>query len=460
MKIAVIQLTKMGDLLQSVPLLKKLKLKYPAAEITLIHSELFHETAQKLPVDELMPVNLDRLFLKNGDGYRVVANEYSAEVVQTLKNFDLIVNLNSSSALRELLGNLTERKICGFYGNDEWSNNWLNFNLAFIKSRNFSTINLVDIFSNIIAGKNPGNFSTNDKSENKTVVIQLGSRSKKRQYPLALCADIADKLIDKGYSVKLTGSVEERVLVARFMEMVRNPYQITDYVGKTSISELFKIIESSGHLITTDTGTMHIAAHLKIPVTAIFTGPAYPFETLGYSSAVRAFIPDRNKYRCYPCQEETECPYNFGCQHSISPCAIVKSILGDVETLKFYRTDYDEIGQFLIPNATEKKSESEVLSYLNRIFALKEFCSVDKQIIYYFPDNDNLTKVTKSLITDLSRELKIMNFLSEKGENIWDKKDSFHYILPLMYMQKLAPNSNLPDKYRLFLMNIDEIINK
>ena len=56
MDILVINLMRLGDLIQTTPVLRRLRTEYPASKVTLVVMDLFLETARLLPrVDRLLP---------------------------------------------------------------------------------------------------------------------------------------------------------------------------------------------------------------------------------------------------------------------------------------------------------------------------------------------------------------------------------------------------------------------
>ena len=97
--------------------------------------------------------------------------------------------------------------------------------------------------------------------------------------------------------------------------------QCENLVGKTTLAELIAQLRECHLLVTNDTGSMHLAAHLGVPVLAIFgstedrlTGP------LGSSSRVL-----RHHVVCSPCFLR-ECPFDFRCMHSITVQEAVDAI--------------------------------------------------------------------------------------------------------------------------------------
>ena len=87
-----------------------------------------------------------------------------------------------------------------------------------------------------------------------------------------------------------------------------------DLTGKTSLSGLIDTLGGLTALLTNDTGTMHLADMLGVPLVAIFgstepvlTGPRAPQSTVL-----------RHKVECSPCFLR-ECPIDFRCMTNISP---------------------------------------------------------------------------------------------------------------------------------------------
>jgi ADP-heptose:LPS heptosyltransferase len=91
--------------------------------------------------------------------------------------------------------------------------------------------------------------------------------------------------------------------------------------GRTTLAELIERIRECRLVLTNDTGAMHLAAHLGVPVVAIFgsteerlTGP------LGPSSRVlRHHVP------CSPCFLR-ECPLDLRCMKAVTVDEVVAAI--------------------------------------------------------------------------------------------------------------------------------------
>ncbi|SLM28744.1 Glycosyl transferase family 9 [Desulfamplus magnetovallimortis] len=75
--------------------------------------------------------------------------------------------------------------------------------------------------------------------------------------------------------------------------------------GKTTLKGLMPIIKGARFFITNDTGPMHLAAALEVPVVAVF-GPANPVRTGPYGSIHRVI---QKKLPCSPCYAWQPCSH-------------------------------------------------------------------------------------------------------------------------------------------------------
>jgi heptosyltransferase II len=95
----------------------------------------------------------------------------------------------------------------------------------------------------------------------------------------------------------------------------------TNLVGQTTLSQLMSEISRCRALLTNDTGTMHLAAHLGVPTIALF-GSTEPALT-GPTGAGHTVI--RHHVECSPCFLR-ECPIDFRCMNRISVPEVVEAV--------------------------------------------------------------------------------------------------------------------------------------
>ncbi len=88
---------------------------------------------------------------------------------------------------------------------------------------------------------------------------------------------------------------------------------VRNLAGKTSLEELMDELSACALLLTNDTGTMHLAAFLGVPVVALF-GSTEPKLTAPLGDFHRLV---RRKAECSPCFLR-ECPLDFRCLNAIT----------------------------------------------------------------------------------------------------------------------------------------------
>ena len=116
------------------------------------------------------------------------------------------------------------------------------------------------------------------------------------------------------------GPGEEELGQAVAQRMEANPLVLS---GRTSLGELKAIIKRCHLFVTNDTGPMHVANALGVPVVAIF-GPTDPVATAPYN-ALHAIV--RNPVNCSPCLLR-ECPIDHRCMASISTGQVFEAAKG------------------------------------------------------------------------------------------------------------------------------------
>ena len=125
-------------------------------------------------------------------------------------------------------------------------------------------------------------------------------------------AELADRLIAAfDADVILFGAPQEDGMAARIAKSMRNP--VCNLVGKTPIGELPALLSACRLFIGNDSGAMHVAGAVGVPVIGIF-GPTDPEGT-------RAMTPQftliREPVECSPCFLR-KCPIDHRCMTRIS----------------------------------------------------------------------------------------------------------------------------------------------
>lgn len=88
--------------------------------------------------------------------------------------------------------------------------------------------------------------------------------------------------------------------------------RVVNLAGKTTLRELLALIEACDAFLSNDSGPMHIAAALQVPLIALF-GSTNPTKTGPYKFGEVIY----KKVFCSPCYRRV-CPIDFRCMEKIS----------------------------------------------------------------------------------------------------------------------------------------------
>lgn len=339
MNALVLNLTRFGDLLQSQPVMAGLaEAGFKAGAVCL---ENFAQAAELLPdAQKIAPLPGAGLLSDLQRSWPSGVQRLESWIRDLYDEFapDLVINLTPSLTSRLLTRRMTAAGVParGFlvdgYGFNADSSPWAAFLQLAAAERGVSPFNIVDLFVRVAGLPHSGKGLSAAVPEGPTsrsmeaslsratppgakglIALQLGASNDMRRWPVEKFRELATRLWEQeALAPMLLGSAAETPLALRFKEKNRTP--VIDLVGKTSLSELAAALSSASACVTNDTGTMHLAAALGLPVAAIFLATAQPFDTGPARLGCLCLEPDMD---CHPCPFKQPCPRNQACRQAI-----------------------------------------------------------------------------------------------------------------------------------------------
>ncbi|MES9995201.1 glycosyltransferase family 9 protein [Desulfovibrio aminophilus] len=141
--------------------------------------------------------------------------------------------------------------------------------------------------------------------------------------------------------------------------------KVTDLSGQTDWAGLVDALSGMDRVLTPDTGTMHLAAHLGVPVTAFFLSSAWCFETgpYGQGHTVHQAVLD-----CLPCLESRPCHLEHLCLTPFADPGFVRFLVtGKSEhapkDILSLRAGFDVLGQTYASVAGEDADREQRLRF-------------------------------------------------------------------------------------------------
>lgn len=328
MKLLIIKTSAIGDVLRTTSILQGLKEKYKNLFITWLIEKKAYGIIRTNP------------FIQ-----RILILEYTKRIDD---KFDLIINLEESKQICELISQVDKRKIFGAYLQDNGilysddSRRWLDLSLISRfgkeKANELKKINsesyqkIISDALGISASKPILNLTEKEK-----VFSEQFKREKSiigRQMVIGINTSAGNKWKHKSLSIKKTIELineikkefDARILIFgenREMERNRIIIENTGIINTGNNNSLMKfasLVNLCDIMITSDSLALHVATALDKKV-IVFLGPTSSAEIELYEDSIK-IIPNMDCLCCY----KNDCDFNPSCMDTIETTDFIKAI--------------------------------------------------------------------------------------------------------------------------------------
>ncbi len=395
-KILIVQLCRMGDLVQTLPLLKRLKEEVPTREITLLCIRESMSLIQDAPlVDRFVSIPFS-FFKEIRDQSDSLKLPLLLNTPELRESYDLVINLTHDAPSGVISANVRSPKKSGRISSSSpnaisVAGDWGKYLFSSVDARIENLFNLVDIHIGMGGAAHGAMTRWLDVKEDaargavqllcahgwkgggRLLALQLGANQPHRAWPLARFAALARRLIrHPGVEIVLLGAPPERDLGEEFARRAGIP--AIDLIGNTGLADLPAVLVNCDLLISNDTGTAHIAAAVGTKVLGLYFSTAYFGETAPFGAghmAVQVELP------CCPCLPEDRCE-TVPCKDSLLVEAVEKAAetmlfdrgdpVPDFPDLGVYRSRFLSNGTMIYAPASATIPERFQTGFLNRMF--------------------------------------------------------------------------------------------
>ena len=324
MKFLILRFSSIGDIVLTTPVIRCLRLQMPEAEIHFLSRQNFRDVLEHNPY-----INKNIFFKDDVD-----------EVISELKKekYDYIIDLHHNIRSLRVKRAL---KTKSFSFNKLNIEKWLIVNL---KINRLPQQHIVDRYLETISSfgiKNDGQgldyfISTSDEMaieklpetfRKNFIAWAIGAHHATKQLPIEKMISIARKI---KLPVVILGGKEDinksKELIKHFQTPVFNG------CGIFSINESAAIIKHAQHVLTHDTGMMHIAAAFRKNIISVWGNTIPEFGMSPYlpaAFATNSLIVQVNNLSCRPCSKigYQKCPKgHFKCMKEINENEIIKTL--------------------------------------------------------------------------------------------------------------------------------------
>lgn len=299
-KICIVHLNQIGDLIFSLPLLKALRENHPDASIHSLLKPYLQELLVDSPfVDRVIP-------RKSGltDKFKLLKNMRKNE-------YDLVISLARSEECLMLTA-LSRAKIKAGFSYFPWDlclnikenieghNSWYN-NAKLLKRMNVTVtktdyVGLLNVDTNKINLSLPEKFVIISPGTSERRLTKAWQKEKFAQLMLLLKKEY-------GFSIVLVGGMDNQEYNSEIIRILEEKdreknMDLLDLTGKIGLGSLCSVIKEASLFVGVDSGVMHMASCLDIPVVGLF-GPTDPFYVGPQNK--KSIVVREESMECVPC---------------------------------------------------------------------------------------------------------------------------------------------------------------
>ena len=314
-KILIIRFSSIGDIVLTTPLLRCIKKQYPGIEIHYLTKPVFHIIlANNFYIDKIHLLN---------------ENPVSKALELKSENFDLVIDIHHN--LRTLLF----KTILGVQSFSFPKLNFEKYLFVNFKINKMPKVHIVDRYfeaAKILAVKNDEegldyfipekdqlpNFEHLDIKTTDYVTWAIGGQHFTKRLPNHKIIEFCKK---SGLNIVLLGAAEDMGNAIEIKQGIGN--NCINACEQLNLNQSAWFIKNSKRLYTNDTGLMHIAAALKVPITSFWGNTVSSFGMSPYygKHLIEHTILENNQISCRPCSKIgfNKCPRkHFKCMEDLN----------------------------------------------------------------------------------------------------------------------------------------------
>jgi len=308
-KLAIIRLSSLGDILLTTPLIRTIKKQFPNLEIDFILKEQYKD---------LLSQNhyLIKTYTYNVNQKNFLFNELKKN------NYDFIIDLQNnfrSAEIKRLF------KVPAVSFNKKTFEKFLLVHFKINKLKNLPLIperyaHSLDGFHLDDEGLDlflPEGINSQIQDGLNYIGIAPGSRHFTKMWPEEYYIELGNMLTKNNYNVVLFGGKNDKQTCARLAGKIENSTNLCndDNLFQTAID-----MKKCSAIVCNDSGYMHVACALKIPVLVFFGSTVREFGFEPYKN--KNIILENNSLSCRPCSHigKESCPKkHFKCMLELKP---------------------------------------------------------------------------------------------------------------------------------------------
>ena len=351
-KILVINMSQLGDLMLTTPVLRTLRTNYPSAHIALLADKRAADLVQyNKHLDECILIDK-----KGADDRLVNFLKFILKIRE--KNFDLVINLHRNERASAIAAFSGADKIVGYskpgfslFFDKVMPNPSIarhikrGLKTEYVPGSQHQVKSHFDVLREALGITNIDDgglemwipqetesemarmFSDNFTAEDRVIAFNIGASWQTKRWIDYYFAECADRLIDEGYAIAfLGGGMDIEIVNACIANMKhRDSDKVKIFTGKLTLAQVAGLLDNCVLFLTTDSGPMHIGVARNIPIVTMFGASPVP----GFYPYDAKDILIQTPESCHPCGRHI-CPRqgdeNLACMKNITVEVVMKYV--------------------------------------------------------------------------------------------------------------------------------------
>lgn len=334
MKILVIRYRFIGDTILMIPFLRNLRYAYPDAQIDVLAGPVSREILEDCPyINELLIFDTTKKHKYENTGAKKKSFWNYIKLLKERKyNKVYVLKRSLSSAFLAFMAGIKHR--IGY--NTEGRGLLLTKRVPYAKNRHevecfldvlrYDEIEIKDKhLENWISPASETKISEFLDNERPRALVHATSGNVNKQWPLEYFAKVVDYLSNNlGARVYYTGTGADSAVYDQIHNLIKTKLYLEpiNLCGKLSIKDSTALISRMNFAVGSDSGTLHIAASVNVPVIGIY-GPMNPEKWVTWGDIHRPLYAD---LECVPCDLRKPCPRDIACLKLVTPEKVIETI--------------------------------------------------------------------------------------------------------------------------------------
>lgn len=335
-RILIIRLSSMGDIILTTPLINLISKTFPLARIDYCTKEQYSYIVKSNPkIHKVIKARNDLNYsalqelkqLIRMNNYNIIIDAHNNLRSIYLRTFHkaLVLVFNKHSFLKFLL---VKFKINFLKELPPIAQRYKQVIRKYSSKEDSDIITLPEVFTNNLSERSIDKMieSLGLGSDTKLICIPAVSKHFTKTYPAECYAEVINKFPIENSAFFLTGIGKDSININEIKSLTKQR-KVYDLCDKLEIEDLISLMKRCSLVICGDSGPMHIAEALNIPIIMVAGSSVKEFGF--YPQNEKAVVLKNNSLKCRPCSHygKAKCPKgHFKCMVEITPDMVLEKV--------------------------------------------------------------------------------------------------------------------------------------